>query len=237
MNLEEKYKGRTATEYLAKRVDAPHWRREQEVVREMLEAANGSRVVDVPVGTGRFLEFYKALRLDAVGLDISPDMLNEARACAKTLDYRSLQLRVGDIRALPLDSSSADVVVCIRYMQHVSLREFQAVITELVRVTSGHLILGVHILHSHRGGVFRVLRAVMTSPFAMVRRMLTQVRRRRQARIQGERPPVTTRDKPDSAVRECFSDLGLSIRSEKLIATGLNPRRPVEYRIFHLEKQ
>ena len=57
MRLEEKYIGRVAEEYLTERVDTHHWRREQQIVSDMLREAGGASLIDVPVGTGRFLAF------------------------------------------------------------------------------------------------------------------------------------------------------------------------------------
>lgn len=131
--LENKYTGETAENYLSFRVSEPHWDKEQKIVWEMLKTMDlekGSTVVDVPVGTGRFLKYYHDIELDCLGYDISNDMLEKAQDEVTHFSYESIKLSKADIRELPLSDDQAQLVVCIRYMQHVSFEEFKVVLRE-----------------------------------------------------------------------------------------------------------
>lgn len=79
--LKQAYFGDVAARYDANRAGAK-WRAEQEAVREFLgrirETLGDYSLVDIPVGTGRFLEFYREFDVAATGLDVSGDMLAEA---------------------------------------------------------------------------------------------------------------------------------------------------------------
>ena len=59
----------------------------------------GSCVLDIPVGTGRFIPLYNNLGLRATGVDASIDMLGEARAMADRVGAE-MSLDEGDIFAL-----------------------------------------------------------------------------------------------------------------------------------------
>jgi ubiquinone/menaquinone biosynthesis C-methylase UbiE len=66
--------------------------------------------LEIAVGTGRNLAFYPAdVRL--TGLDISPAMLQIARARAEAIP-RDLDLRLGDAQALEFPDGSFDTVIC-----------------------------------------------------------------------------------------------------------------------------
>jgi len=92
------------------------WRREQEVVASFLkELPRGAIILDVPVGTGRFIPCYRETALRWYGLDISRDMLREAKRTAVAeakliLLYGDWRLRV---RYLHLSRYSRFPVVLI----------------------------------------------------------------------------------------------------------------------------
>ncbi|MFW2831612.1 ArsR/SmtB family transcription factor [Sphingomonas sp. ID0503] len=79
------------------------------------------RLVDIGTGTGRMLELFGARAQSALGVDRSPEMLRLARA---KLADRGVDLRQGDMYALPLDSGSADTVILhqvLHYAQQPAL--------------------------------------------------------------------------------------------------------------------
>lgn len=140
-NSQHEYEGESAEHYDDLRAHDPKWQREQEAVRRYLHAVAvaDSTVLDVPVGTGRFLPLYLELGCSVLGIDASEDMLNEARQVA-TGDQVLAQ---GDITHLDLDHSSVDVAVCVRLLNLVDLGMVQSALEELARVTRSHLIIGI----------------------------------------------------------------------------------------------
>lgn len=142
--LRSHYKGVRATRYEQARVRDPKWHREQEVVRELLGEVieETSAVVDVPVGTGRFLQDYAELGCRLVGIDISPDMLRQAAQRAAEYPSLNIDLQAGDITSLPLPDNAVDVAVCIRFASLVNSRVLDTAVSELARVAR-HVILGV----------------------------------------------------------------------------------------------
>ncbi len=71
---------------------------------ELCAFAPGDRVLDIGCGSGATLEFLRASRLTALGLDISPNLAVEASALGLVL--------CGDFSRLPLADACLDGIVC-----------------------------------------------------------------------------------------------------------------------------
>ena len=125
--------------YDAQRSKKEKWRKEHETMRFLLQGVSGS-VLDVPVGTGRFLQLYKDLGLDAVGIDYSPLMLAQARE-----KYPDARLEQGDVTDLPYPDESFDAVVCVRLLHLVAPSEVATVMHELMRLARCHVIVSANI--------------------------------------------------------------------------------------------
>ena len=78
---------------------------EQETVLSMLPDVDASIVIDAGCGTGRYLRLLRQRRATVVGVDLSAPMLARAYADGASVAR-------GNLCALPIDSSSVDVVVC-----------------------------------------------------------------------------------------------------------------------------
>jgi SAM-dependent methyltransferase len=144
-NLAIKYRGPVATGYEERRVGRK-WSAENEAVKHLIEqVAFGAKTLDVPVGTGRMLPFLKARGAQVYGLDVSPDMLAIAQANADAIGV-SAQLGIGDIRQIPFDDGTFDLVSCLRFLNWIDTDDLKYVVGELVRVSRGRLLLGVRYL-------------------------------------------------------------------------------------------
>lgn len=140
--LSSKYRGSTASEYEAKRLDTK-WITEHRAVEELLdEIPRGARVLDAPVGTGRLIPILANRGLDHYGLDVSPDMLSESRDCADRCGA-SVQLQQGDIRHLPFPDDSFDLVINLRLLNWVDEEGMQEIVRELSRVARDKLMLSI----------------------------------------------------------------------------------------------
>lgn len=87
--------------------------REEEVESAMLRIAGDRRIeslIDLGTGTGRILSLFAALADQAVGVDSSREMLSIARARFEREAMRHVQVRLGDIYALPFADGSADFI-------------------------------------------------------------------------------------------------------------------------------
>ena len=141
MRQKDRYYGDAARTYEQRRVGKAKWKREHAAVDALLaDVPEGANVLDVPVGTGRFLELYQEHGLRAVGVDVSTDMLELARQRA---DELGLEVRLHEASAtdLPLPDDSIDTTVCMRLVYSFTMDEVEEVLRELKRVTTRDIIL------------------------------------------------------------------------------------------------
>ena len=140
-----RYRGATADTYNAQRSGHPKWRRELEIIDTVAAGLETSTsVLDVPIGTGRFTPSFKAGHHPILGIDISKDMLHEARSLADEPDGVT-QLLVGDAEMLPLRDGSLDYVVCMRLLNWVTLDILRQLTAEFLRVSRRGLILEIRV--------------------------------------------------------------------------------------------
>lgn len=97
-------------------------------------------VIDVGCGKGYMVEFFTKLGLLAIGLDLSEEMLKEAKE-------RGLEVVLGDASYLPFRSSIAHIVTCFEVLEHVM--EPQKVLSEIHRILKdgGVLIATIPLRH------------------------------------------------------------------------------------------
>ena len=168
-SLKTHYDSSVADRYESSRQDNRKWCAKQNAVETLLdEFPAGIRLLDAPVGTGRFLSYYAKRKFVVDGVDISEDMLRRAR---QRLDFEDSQivLRASDIFRLDYPDASFDVAVCIRFLNLVSARSMRAAILELSRVSRSGLIVGIRHMVPIRelrtrgaGGIIRCARQIVS---------------------------------------------------------------------------
>jgi ubiquinone/menaquinone biosynthesis C-methylase UbiE len=130
-----KYQGGVAARYVARREREPTWAWEQgEVERYVESLPSALEVLDVPVGSGRYLPIYLDARWTVHGCDISADMIAVAEEhVGDRVDQ--CDLVVAPAEHLPMHDRSMDVIVCGRFIQWIpTLDGVEAVVAELARV-------------------------------------------------------------------------------------------------------
>jgi ArsR family transcriptional regulator len=115
---------------------------EQDIEARMLAMAGGEPInlfIDMGTGTGRMLEIFAGHYENAVGYDLSHEMLALARANLDRAGVVNAQVRHGDLFSLPLEAGCADVV-CLHQVLHY-LAEPGAAAAEAARLLKKHGIL------------------------------------------------------------------------------------------------
>jgi phosphatidylethanolamine/phosphatidyl-N-methylethanolamine N-methyltransferase len=107
----------------------------------------GPRVLEVGVGTGRGMEYYRP-GLTVTAIDFSPRMLEQARRRAAR-DHIQVDLREADVQALPFPDSSFDTVIATCVFCSVPDPVLGLCELRRVLVPGGQLLLLEHVL-SHR---------------------------------------------------------------------------------------
>lgn len=138
------YYGKKVAEYVADRESDARWSAEAEVVSSLLaKMPKGLRVLDVPVGTGRF--FAELAKVEAVvtAIDISNDMLKFAKKSAEAAGIAAVDFRRRPANRLSLQDASVDLALCIRFFGMLEVPLATAVIKEFRRVVQpqGTLVL------------------------------------------------------------------------------------------------
>jgi ubiquinone/menaquinone biosynthesis C-methylase UbiE len=88
----------------------------------MRDAVGGEPVrclLDIGAGAGRMIELFAPLAERAVGVDLSPAMLAVARGRLEETGLRNVQLRQGDIYALPIERNSVDLAVIHQVLHYL----------------------------------------------------------------------------------------------------------------------
>lgn len=141
--LKVRYRGDRVAIYDDIRAPMSLWSNEQAAMRRILgDLQPGMSVVDLPVGTGRYAEFYKELGLRPIGADISLDMLTKTRAKVSELGVKFPLVR-SDIRSTPFPDQSVDVVVCTRFMNWIRPDGVHACLAELKRISRNLVIFSL----------------------------------------------------------------------------------------------
>jgi ubiquinone/menaquinone biosynthesis C-methylase UbiE len=109
----------------------------------VLGLARDRDVLEVGCGTGLVLERVARVARRAEGVDLSPGMLEHARA-------RGLSVREGDATALPFDDARFDVAYAFKVLAHVP--DIERAVTEMFRVVrpGGHVLIELYNRHSLR---------------------------------------------------------------------------------------
>jgi SAM-dependent methyltransferase len=103
-----------------------YWRYHRDQFLELLPSASG-QTVDIGCGEGRLTRHLKELGHEIIGIDASPSMVAAARGLDPSID-----IRLADAAALPLDDASPDLAVAF-----MSLHDIDAMplaVREIARV-------------------------------------------------------------------------------------------------------
>lgn len=138
-----KYRGDVASGYDAKRETQSKWLAENLIMESMLaHFPKGTRVLDIPIGSGRFIPLYEKLGFSVLGLDINKDMLDVA---ARKVTGDSVTLREGNVLSIDLPNQICDVAICIRMFRWLSPEDVQIALRELQRVSRKWIIFNARV--------------------------------------------------------------------------------------------
>lgn len=86
---------------------------------EMIGPGPFHALLDLGAGSGRMLELFAPRAARAVGVDQSPAMLAVARAHLEKAGLRAVQLRQGDLYALPVERDGYDVAIIHQVLHYL----------------------------------------------------------------------------------------------------------------------
>ena len=143
-----RYFGEKALRYETKRAGTPKWAGEDRKVREyLLDLPEGTTILDIPCGTGRFFQFYRERGFKVLGIDISPDMIAEAQKHVGD----DIKLKIGSIFNIGL-SEAFDVVICTRFLNLIEAEDVKRVLAEMQRVAKYRIIFTLRVRQTNPSG-------------------------------------------------------------------------------------
>lgn len=189
-----KYLGGIAEGYLHRRENHPTWAWEQAQVERFVQSRpSGLTVLDVPLGTGRYVPIYLQRGWRVLGCDISADMVSEAERSLGPESFRQCDVRVAPAERLPWMDHSIDVIVSSRFIQWLpELRHVDRVIGEFSRVGAGQLFLQLRIPGEPRQ------KPMAEGPFSFVKRLVRRIQRR--PRPTSQKARIVTHPEPELLV-------------------------------------
>lgn len=146
-----RYFGDRAQQYDARRRGQPKWLAEDKAIRAGLaDLVAGDTVLDVPCGTGRFFPYYQERGFAVTAIDVSKDMLTEARKHLR--GSHKIFCDTGSIFALPLDDQAVEATVCCRFANLIEAADLTVALAELQRVTRGRILMTLRRRHRQASG-------------------------------------------------------------------------------------
>jgi ubiquinone/menaquinone biosynthesis C-methylase UbiE len=105
----------------------------------MFRPSKGMNILDVGCGTGAHLELYQRYGCNLYGIDLSPSMLEVARARLG----ESARLELGDATNMPYENEKFDLIISMLSLHEMPQQTRSGVITEMKRVLKddGHILL------------------------------------------------------------------------------------------------
>ena len=99
------------------------------------------RLIDIGTGTGRMIELFGPAADRSLGVDRSPEMLRLARVKLDQAGIGAVELRQGDMYALPLPSGAAETVIIHQVLHYA--QNPAAAVSEAARLltTGGRLLI------------------------------------------------------------------------------------------------
>lgn len=108
-----------------------------EVVKGLRQVLRPRKILDVGSGVGGFVHFARKAGLDARGCDFSPYAVEHAFRTARG------HLDLADVRDLPYEDNSYDLVLCLDLMEHLYEEDLPRAISELRRVSSKYIFYNI----------------------------------------------------------------------------------------------
>ncbi|MGM0567673.1 MAG: class I SAM-dependent methyltransferase [Elusimicrobiota bacterium] len=152
-DLTKRYKGEIAENYEKKRKKSFVWEKEQLIVeyflRKIIEVQPNPTILDIPVGTGRFLPVYNNLPVgEVIGIDISEDMISLAKKKLSKTPNSKIEFRRGNVMDVSTYEFNPSVIVCTRLFWWLHEKEVQKVLNNFLQCGAKHIILSAQVFES-----------------------------------------------------------------------------------------
>ncbi len=139
-----RYTGSVASRYDEKRQRSSRWWNEVKVFGGWLQETPPSTILDCPFGTGRWIPQYDEIGAKVIGVDISGDMLAEARKKMERPD--AYELIEGSIFDTDCSQMAVDLIACIRLLNWMPYDQVVRTITGLSACPANQMVVGCSVV-------------------------------------------------------------------------------------------
>ena len=221
------YNKKQAEEYEARR-NKPIWRAETDFFKKLIKRNYGKSIrtlslLDVPVGTGRWIPLIEKITSKYVGVDVSENMINQAqqklKECSEHFN-KSSKLINTSIEKLPLIlNEKFEVIIMTRFLSHFSIDEIKSMMSILNNYLQGELIISLRVTDNRSNIFSEILEFITKSPIGAIRRYL--------------KCGKLTYTKTENDYNKVFHETGFTIISKDLVFTDKYSR--YEYWVLKLK--
>ncbi len=153
-----KYTGGVASGYDEKRKRSVRWQNEVRVFGGWLRELRPASILDCPFGTGRWIPEYDEIGARVTGIDISGDMLAEARRRMERPE--AYELVEGSIFDLDCAGIDADLIACIRLLNWMPFEQAALALERLSACPAKQMIVGCSVRPADAGAGGRLMMQV-----------------------------------------------------------------------------
>lgn len=142
---------------------------------QMMHQKKSLSILDIPIGSGRWIPHLQDVAKKYIGVDVSSYMLNQAKikvkSCQKEFE-RSVQLVKSSIEELPSTSINEkfDLIISTRFLSHFSIAETKGIMIILRKYLKGKLIISVRVAENKRSIFFETFNLFIRSPLRLIKR-------------------------------------------------------------------
>jgi hypothetical protein len=148
------YSNFKAKNYEQKRRENPKWDFENDTLEKVLRdlRPDVKSILDAPVGTGRFINFYETMLSDASidGVDLSEDMLSEAKMKVKNKGCE-IEFFKKDIINTPFEKSY-DFIVCFRFFNLIPWELVKLCLTNFSDTDARYILFPIRLVDENFTG-------------------------------------------------------------------------------------
>jgi thymidylate kinase len=155
-----KYTGKVAEEYDEKRQDQPKYLDENAIIERWLgELPPGTKVLDCPVGTGRFVAFHEEHGFNVICMDLSQEMIEQAQKKGSVVknDYV-----IGDAQETGLPDDVVNVAMMIRLTRWLTPDGCVKALKEMQRVATDKVIFTARVRNSRHVRGYDLIESALT---------------------------------------------------------------------------
>jgi ubiquinone/menaquinone biosynthesis C-methylase UbiE len=180
MNIKiSKYYDKTQAEDYEVRRNNPTWHAESDVFNEIKNRIaskynKSMKVLDVGVGTGRWIPNLHDVSSEYIGTDISENMLNQAKLklehCPKEFS-KNVKLINSSVEQLPLNvSGQFDLIIMTRFLSHFSINEIKNIMNIIRNYSKGDLVVSFRVADKSSDIFSEIFDLLIKSPIGAIKR-------------------------------------------------------------------